>query len=165
MPGDCGRDLLRQGAVRGSRLEWRPATPAETAERAGEPDMNRVLVPYGSVAGVAWLVPTSDYIRRGHMGRRAVREAAAVTPIDLAEERERRAAEAQMGEYIRRALARMVASVAARWRGHEPEIAALATTTLILAVAATFAGADLLFTLLVVLVAGAVIWSPWRQPG
>ena len=90
MPGDCGRDLLRQGAVRGSRLEWRPATPAETAERAGEPDVNRALVPYGSVAGVAWLVPTSDYIRRGHMGRRAVREAAAVTPIDLAEERERR---------------------------------------------------------------------------
>ena len=99
------------------------------------------------------------------MGRKAARESAVVTPIDLAQARDHRAAEARTEEYTRRALARMVASVAARWQGHEPEIAALATTTLILAVAAAFAGADFLFTLLVVLVAGAVIWSPWRQPG
>lgn len=98
------------------------------------------------------------------MGRRAVRRVDAATPIDLGEERARRAAEAQLGEGVRRSLARLVASIAARWRGHEPEVAVLATTTLILAVAAVFAGADLLFTLLVVLVAAVTIWSPWRPP-
>jgi hypothetical protein len=30
--------------------------------------------------------------------------------------------------------------------------------------AATFAGADLLFTSLMVAVAAIIIWSPWRQP-
>jgi hypothetical protein len=33
-----------------------------------------------------------------------------------------------------------------------------------LAVAAVFAGADLLLTFMVVLAAGVTIWSPWRQP-
>lgn len=98
------------------------------------------------------------------MSRRAAREIDAATPIDLAEKRASRAAETQMGEEIRRSLSRLVASVAARWRGHEPEIAILATTTLILAVAAAFAGADPLFTLLVMLVAAVAIWCPWRQP-
>jgi hypothetical protein len=87
-----------------------------------------------------------------------------VAPIDLAAERERRAGETDVGEALRRSLARLVASVAARWRGHEPEIAILGATTLILAMAATFAGADLLFTSLMVAVAAIIIWSPWRQP-
>jgi hypothetical protein len=65
---------------------------------------------------------------------------------------------------MRRSLARLVASVTARWQGREPEIAVLASTTLMLAVAAAFAGADLLFTLMVVLAAAVTIWSPWRQP-
>jgi hypothetical protein len=85
-------------------------------------------------------------------------------PIDLAAERERRAGDTEVGEAIRRSLARLVASVAARWRGHEPEIAILGATTLILAIAAVFAGADLLFTSLVVAVAAIIIWSPWRRP-
>jgi hypothetical protein len=51
-----------------------------------------------------------------------------------------------------------------RWRGHEPEIAIMGTATLILAIAAVFAGADILFTLLVTLVAAVTIWSPWRDP-
>jgi len=96
------------------------------------------------------------------MARKAARAVAPVKPIDLAEERASRAAETQLGEAIRRSVSRLVASVAARWRGHEPEIAILATTTLILAVAAIFAGADLLFTVLVVVVAAVTIWSPWR---
>jgi hypothetical protein len=97
------------------------------------------------------------------MGRRAARKVTVPTPIDLSEERASRAAETQIGEAVRRSLARLVGGIAARWRGHEPEIAVLATITLVLAVAATFAGADLLFTLLVVLVALVTIWSPWRQ--
>ncbi len=98
------------------------------------------------------------------MGRRAARKAAAPEPIDLSQERASRAAEAQIGEAIRRSVARLVGTVAARWRGHEPEVAILATITLVLAVAGAFAGADLLFTLLVVLVALVTVWSPWRQP-
>ena len=98
------------------------------------------------------------------MARRSARNTAAARPVDLAEQRASRAAEVQMGEAVRRSLARLVASVATRWRGHEPEIAVLATTTLILAVAAVFAGADRLFTVLAVLVVAVTIWSPWRQP-
>jgi hypothetical protein len=98
------------------------------------------------------------------MARKAARQVDAATPIDLAEERTRRAGEIQMGADIRRWLSWLVASVAARWRGREPEIAVLATTTLILAVAATLAGADPLFTLLVLLVVAVTIWSPWRKP-
>jgi hypothetical protein len=98
------------------------------------------------------------------MGKRAARRVAPATLVDLAERRADRAADTQMGEAVWRSLARLVASVAARWQGHEPEIAVLSTTVLILAIAAAFAGADLLFTLLMVLVAAVTIWSPWRQP-
>lgn len=97
------------------------------------------------------------------MPRRAARAVAPPKPIDLAEERARRAEDAQVGEAIRRSLTRLVASVAARWRGHEPEVAILATTTAVLALAAAFAGADLLFTLMLTLVAAVTIWSPWRE--
>jgi protease I len=51
----------------------------------------------------------------------------------------------------------------ARWRGHEPEIAILAATTLILTLVAILAGADLLFTLLAAATAAVIIWSPWRD--
>jgi hypothetical protein len=98
------------------------------------------------------------------MGRRATRKVAVPEPIDLSEERASRAAETQIGEAVRRSLARLVGTIAARWRGHEPEVAILATIMLVLAVAGTFAGADLLFTLLVVLVALVTVWSPWRRP-
>jgi len=98
------------------------------------------------------------------MGQRAARGAARAGPIDLAGARARRATETRMGEGMTRSLARLVASVTARWQGHEPEIAILAAMTLMLAVAAVFAGADLLFTLMVALVAAVTIWSPWRQP-
>lgn len=54
------------------------------------------------------------------------------------------------------------ATTFARWRGHEPEIAILAVTTLILTVVAIAAGADLLFTLLAAATATVIIWSPWR---
>jgi uncharacterized membrane protein len=40
----------------------------------------------------------------------------------------------------------------------------MGTATLILAIAAVFAGADILFTLLVTLVAAVTIWSPWHDP-
>jgi hypothetical protein len=99
------------------------------------------------------------------MTQKATRGAAKVRPIDLARARtRRRAAEAQAGEALLRSLARLIASVRARWQGHEPEIAILTATTLMLAVAAVFAGADLLFTFMVVLAAAVTIWSPWRQP-
>jgi hypothetical protein len=98
------------------------------------------------------------------MSRKAAPKAAAPVPIDLAEERARRGAETPFMDELGRWCTRLIASVAARWRGHEPEIAILATTTLILTVAAAFAGADLLFTIMIVAVAGVTIWSPWRQP-
>jgi hypothetical protein len=98
------------------------------------------------------------------MSQKVARGAAKVRPIDLARVKTRRAAETRAGEAMPRSLALLVASVTARWQGHEPEIAILAATTLMLAVAAVFAGADLLFTLMVVLVAAVTIWSPWRQP-
>jgi hypothetical protein len=97
------------------------------------------------------------------MSRKATHKVEPV-PIDLAEERARRGAEAPLVEELGRWFTRLVASVAARWRGHEPEIAILATTTFILTIAAAFAGADLLFTFMIVAVAGVTIWSPWRQP-
>jgi hypothetical protein len=98
------------------------------------------------------------------MGQKATRGAASVGPIDLARAKARRATETRVGEAMPDSLARLVASVMARWQGHEPEIAILAATTLMLAIAAVFAGADLLFTLMVVLVAAVTVWSPWRQP-
>jgi hypothetical protein len=98
------------------------------------------------------------------MAKGKTARATTAEPIDLAAERERRAGDTEAGEAIRRSLARLVASVAARWRGHEPEIAILGATTLILAIAAVFAGADLLFTSLMVAVAAIIIWSPWRRP-
>jgi len=98
------------------------------------------------------------------MSAKAARKTAAPVPIDLAEERARRGVETPLTEELGRWCTRLVASVAARWRGHEPEIAILATTTFILTIAAAFAGADLLFTIMVVAVAGVTIWSPWRQP-
>lgn len=55
------------------------------------------------------------------------------------------------------------ATTSARWRGHEPEIAILAATTLILTVVAIVAGADLLFTLLAAGTAAVIVWSPWRD--
>lgn len=63
----------------------------------------------------------------------------------------------------RRQLEHFVAATFARWRGHEPEVAILSATTFILAVAAVFAGADIVFTLLVVAVAAVTVWSPWRR--
>lgn len=98
------------------------------------------------------------------MSQKVARGAANIRPIELARAKTRRAGETRTGEAITRSLERLVASVAARWQGHEPEIAILAAVTAMLAVAAFFAGADLLFTLMVALVAAVTIWSPWRQP-
>jgi hypothetical protein len=98
----------------------------------------------------------------GEMNRRATPRTAA-GPIDMGRARRRRATETGPGEAMPRSLARLVDSVAARWRGHEPEIAILATVTLMLAVAAHFAGADLLFTFMLAMGAAITIWSPWRQ--
>jgi hypothetical protein len=67
-------------------------------------------------------------------------------------------------EATRNSLEDFLASVANRWQGHEAEIAILGTATLIIAIAAVFAGADVLFTILISLVAVVTIWSPWRQP-
>lgn len=63
----------------------------------------------------------------------------------------------------KRYLEDFIAATFARWQGHEPEIAILSTTMFILAIAAVFAGADLLFTLLVTAAAAVTIWSPWRN--
>jgi hypothetical protein len=98
------------------------------------------------------------------MSRNATHKAAPRVPIDLAEERARRGADSPLAEEIGRWCTRLVASVAARWRGHESEIAILATTTFVLAIAAAFAGADLLFTFMVAVAAGITILSPWRRP-
>ena len=96
------------------------------------------------------------------MTRRATRTAAA-GPIDLARARRRRATETGLGETLPRSLARLVDSVAARWRGHEPEIAILAAVTLMLAIASIFACADPLFTFMLAVGAAITIGSPWRQ--
>jgi hypothetical protein len=98
------------------------------------------------------------------MTRKAAQKVVPPAPIDLAEERARRGAESPLAEEIGRFCKRLIASVAARWRGHESEIAILSATTFILAVAAVFAGADLLFTFMVASAAGVTIWSPWRRP-
>jgi hypothetical protein len=98
------------------------------------------------------------------MSQKVARGAANVRPIELARAKTRRAGETRAGEGMPRSLERLVALIAARWQGHEPEIAILAAVTLMLAVAAVFAGADLLFTIMVALVAAVTIWSPWRQP-
>ena len=98
------------------------------------------------------------------MTRRATHRTAATGPIDLARARRRRATQTGPGESMQQSLARLVDSVTARWRGHEPEIAILSATTLMLAVAALFAGADPLFTFMLAVAAAITIWSPWRQP-
>ena len=98
------------------------------------------------------------------MSSRTSRRVRTATPIRLADKRSSRTADAPPKTEKRNLLDEFVASVAARWRGHEPEIAIMGTATLILAIAAVFAGADILFTLLVTLVAAVTIWSPWRDP-
>jgi hypothetical protein len=98
------------------------------------------------------------------MNSRAPRQVRAAAPIRLAEKRSGRTVDAPPRAEERKPLEVFVAAVAARWRGHEPEIAIMGTATLILAIAAVFAGADILFTLLVTLVAAVTIWSPWRDP-
>ena len=99
------------------------------------------------------------------MPQKATGEVTKLRPVNLARARARRQpAETQAGEAVLRSLARLVASVTARWHGHEAEIAILAATTLMLTLAAVFAGADPLFTLMVALAAAVTIWSPWRQP-
>jgi hypothetical protein len=98
------------------------------------------------------------------MNSRTSRRVRTATPIRLADKRSGRTVDARPAEKERNSLEVFVAVVAARWRGHEPEIAIMGTATLILAIAAVFAGADILFTLLVTLVAAVTIWSPWRDP-
>jgi hypothetical protein len=102
------------------------------------------------------------------MNNRMSRRAGAAAPIRLVEKRSDQPVDAPPERAERNSLeefvASVVASVAARWRGHEPEIAIMGTVTLILAIAAVFAGADILFTLLATLVAAITIWSPWREP-
>ena len=98
------------------------------------------------------------------MSSRTSRPVKAVAPIRLADKRSGRTGDAPPRAGERNSLEEFIASVAARWRGHEPEIAIMGTTTLILAIAALFAGADILFTLLVTLVAAITVWSPWRAP-
>ena len=97
------------------------------------------------------------------MTRRTTHRTAPAGPIDLGRARRRRATETGPGDSLPQSLARLVDSVATRWRGHEPEIAILSATTLMLAVAALFAGADPLFTFMLAMVAAITIWSPWRQ--
>ena len=98
------------------------------------------------------------------MSSRTSRRVRATAPIRLADKRSGRTIDAPPRAEERKPLEEFIASVAARWRGHEPEIAIMGTATFILAIAAVFAGADTLFTLLVILVAAATIWSPWRDP-
>ena len=98
------------------------------------------------------------------MSSRTSRRVRAAAPIRLAEKRSSQTVDAPPKTEERNSLEEFVASVAARWRGHEPEIAIMGTATLILAIAAVFADADILFTLLVKLVAAVTIWSPWRDP-
>ena len=98
------------------------------------------------------------------MNSKMARRAGAAAPLRLVEKRSDQPVDAPPRQEERNSLERFVASVAARWRGHEPEIAIMGTVTLILAIAAVFAGADILFTLLATLVAAVTIWSPWREP-
>jgi hypothetical protein len=98
------------------------------------------------------------------MNSRTSRRVRAAAPVRLADKRSGRTVDAPPKTEERNLLEEFIASVAARWRGHEPEIAIMGTATLILAIAAVFAGADILFTLLVTLVAAVTIWSPWRDP-
>ncbi|MDI6858322.1 MAG: hypothetical protein QME71_08425 [Dehalococcoidia bacterium] len=84
--------------------------------------------------------------------------------LRLVEKSDERPQETRRARADRRQLEDVVAAVFARWRGHEPEVAILSATTFILAIAAIFAGADILFTLLVVAVAAVAVWSPWRRP-
>ena len=98
------------------------------------------------------------------MNSKMARRAGAAVPLRLVEKRSDQSVDAPPRQEERNSLDRFVASVAARWRGHEPEIAIMGTVTLILALAAVFAGADILFTLLATLVAAVTIWSPWREP-
>ena len=98
------------------------------------------------------------------MNSRTSRRVRAAAPVRLADKRSGRTVDAPPKTEEHHLLEEFIASVAARWRGHEPEIAIMGTATLILAIAAVFAGADILFTLLVTLVAAVTIWSPWRDP-
>lgn len=98
------------------------------------------------------------------MNNRMSRRTGAAAPIRLVEKRRDQPVDAPPEPEERNSLERFVASVAARWQGHEPEIAIMGTVTLILAIAAVFAGADILFTLMATLVAAVTIWSPWREP-
>ena len=99
------------------------------------------------------------------MNSRAQRRARTVAPIRLADRRPIRIVDMPPAkEATRNSLEDFLAVVANRWQGHEAEVAILGTATLIIAIAAVAAGADVLFTILISLVAVVTIWSPWRQP-
>jgi hypothetical protein len=98
------------------------------------------------------------------MNSRAPRPIREVATTRMPAKRTIRLVETPRGEAIRNPLEQLIASIAARWRGHEAEIAVLGTATLIIAVAAVIAGADALFTSLVTVAVAVTIWSPWRDP-
>ena len=99
------------------------------------------------------------------MNSRAQRRARTVAPIRLADRKPIRIVDMPPAkEATRNSLEDFLAAVANRWQGHEAEVAILGTATLIIAIAAVAAGADVLFTILISLVAVVTIWSPWRQP-
>jgi hypothetical protein len=85
------------------------------------------------------------------------------TTLRLVEKRSEEPQEAVPSGAGKRHFEDFIATTFARWRGHEPEIAILAATTFILTIAAIFAGADVLFTLLAAATAAVIIWSPWRD--
>ena len=75
------------------------------------------------------------------MNSKMSRRAGAAAPIRLVEKRSDQPVDAPPRREERNSLDKLVAFVAARWRGHEPEIAIMGTVTLILAIVAVFAGA------------------------
>ncbi len=98
------------------------------------------------------------------MNSGAPRRIRTVAPIRLADRRPIRIVDTPpTRETTRNSLEDFLAAVANRWQGHEAEIAILGTATLIIAIAAVAAGADVLFTILISLVAVITIWSPWHQ--
>ena len=62
-------------------------------------------------------------------------------------------------------MSRLVGRISSRWHGRVVEVAILVVTTAWLGFLALSSGANALWTMLALAIAGVAIWAPWRREG
>lgn len=67
-----------------------------------------------------------------------------------------------LGEFFQE-TGQLIARISSRWSGRAPEVIILIVTTAWLGFLALSSGANPLWTLVALAIAGATIWAPWRR--